>query len=415
MAAQSRDRATPGRPQAKIQELDVTRSRHKVLQTEADRVPLLQKQLDDSRSEILRQFEDSPLALCRCTRDGALTHANRAFAVLVDYRKADELRSADFAATVFESPDDLSWLIERCLSTRAIEAIETTWRGINGGRLVVRLSAFASASEVIEIVVEDLTNLRALQDRLDEARRMEAVGRLASEVAVTCGNLLLDVHQGAQQWLMTVGDNTALQHRGEMLLEEVTRAASHLRQLAAYSDEETSALAPVDLNSVLRDLEPVLKRVAGDDVELELPKTSSGIDVDVKAERVERLLVNLAGYGRARMPLGGRLRIELATVVVDHRFIAKYPNVRQGPHALITVTEVKRAIRAEGQLQLRAWPTEPTSDSLPSEKPGVDLGALQGLIRECGGHLWMAVEPPGDMVVKIHLPMRVGRPNTPLT
>ena len=61
---------------------------------------------------------------------------------------------------------------------------------------------------------------------------MEAVGRLASEVAVTCGNLLLDVHQDARQWLVTVGDNAAVRHQGEALLDEVTRAAGFLRQLA---------------------------------------------------------------------------------------------------------------------------------------------------------------------------------------
>lgn len=406
LAARNREiEQLQGKLKATIQELDVTRSRREVLQTEAARVPQLQEQLDKSRAEIRRQFEHSPLALCRCTRVGVLTHVNRAFAALAGYRKADELPSAGFPTTVFESPDDLFWLIERCMSTKAKESVETTWRGRKGGSLVVRLSAFASASDVIEIVAEDLTNLRALQDRLGQAHRMEAVGRLASEVAVTCGNLLRDVHQNAQQWLMNVSGNTALRRQGEMLLDEVTRAASFLRQLAAYSDEETSALAPVDLNRVLRDLEPVLKRVAGDDIELQLPKTSSPLDVDVKAERVERLLVNLASYGRERMPLGGRLRIDLATVVVDRRFIAKYPNVRQGPHALITITEVRRTMRAEEPLRFRDAPTEPSSDRSASEKPGVDLGALQGLIRECSGHLWMTVEPPGDMVVKIHLPL----------
>ena len=97
-----------------IQELVSARRRGDVLQTEADRVPQLQTQLDDSRAETRGQFQHSPLALCRCTRDGALVHANRAFAALIGYRKPDELRGADFAATVFESPNDLSWLIERC-------------------------------------------------------------------------------------------------------------------------------------------------------------------------------------------------------------------------------------------------------------------------------------------------------------
>ena len=65
------------------------------------------------------------------------------------------------------------------------------------------MSASALASDAIEIVAEDLTNLRTLQERLGQAQRMEAVGRLASEVAVTCINLLDDVHQNAQSWLRT--------------------------------------------------------------------------------------------------------------------------------------------------------------------------------------------------------------------
>ena len=119
------------------------------------------------------------------------------------------------------------------------------------------------------------------------------------------------------------------------------------------------------------------------------------------------------------MPFGGRLRIELATVVVDQKFIAQYPNVRQGPHALITVTEVRRAVPAEGPLQLRNRATEAKPEGVASEKPGVDLGALQELIRECGGHLWMTVEPPGNMVVEIRLPFLawddLAHPTTPDT
>ena len=396
-------------------ELDVTRSRRDILQNEADRLPQLQEQLDVSRAELRRQFEHSPLALFRCTQSGALTQSNRALAALAGHKNTDAMRGADFATTVFESPDDLFWLIERCLRTNASESVETVWRTKNGGRLAVRLSARPSAPDVIEILVEDLTNLRAIENRLREAHRMEAVGRLASEVAVTCGNLLRDVHQNARGWLTTVGDNTALGRQGDMLLDEVARAASFLQQLAAYSDGETSTVAPVDLNKVLRDLKPVLKRVAGGDVELGLSKTATRLMVDVEAERVERLLVNVASYRRDRMPLGRRLRIELATVVVDRRFTDKHPNVRQGPHALITVTEIRRAMPAEGQLQLRSEPTAPVADRAVAGRPGVDLGALQGLIRECGGHLWMTVEPQGDMVVKMRLPLSTSDVRTHLS
>jgi chromosome segregation ATPase len=388
------------------QELTGARRRCEILQTEADRVTPLRRQLDESRVEIRRQFQQCPLALWRCTGDGVLTHANRALWDLVGCGKHDELHAADFAKTVFESPQDLAWLIERCSSTNTPQSVETAWKRRDGKRFVVRLSAVESAPDEIEIAVEDVTTLRVLEHKLDQAHRLEAVGRVASETAVTCGKLLRDVHNDGQQFLKAVSGDPPLRQRGEMLLDEVVRAAGYLQRLAAYGDEQSNALKPVDLGRVLRDLKPVLKRVAGDDVELEVSKISSPLNVDMKAERVERLFVNLAGYGRERMAFGGQLRIELATVVVDQEFIAQYPNVRPGPHALITVTEVRRAMPEEGSLSLRNGATESTY-GVAAEKPGVDLGALQDLIQECGGHLWMTVEPPGNMVVKIRLPLRV--------
>ena len=78
---------------------------------------------------------------------------------------------------------------------------------------------------------------------------------------------------------------SALRSRGELLLGEVTRAASFLRQIAVYGEQQTSALEPVNVTEVLRRLEPVLKRVAGDEIEFVLPKTARPLKVDVGAER----------------------------------------------------------------------------------------------------------------------------------
>jgi hypothetical protein len=104
------------------------------------------------------------------------------------------------------------------------------------------------------------------------------------------------------------------------------------------------------------------------------------------------------------MPSGGRLKIELASVVVDGRFVAKHPNVRPGGHVLITVTEVREARRLDPPTGAR---TEPAPSAVgAADKPGVDLGALLKLIADSGGHLWMSAEPPGNMLLKIHLPKR---------
>ena len=384
--------------------LEVATLRNEVLRAEADQVPRLHEQLEEIRAENNRLFEQAGLAMFRCTPDGALIHANRACTTLIGRRALDQLHGVQFAPAVFEAPDVLFWLIERALSTRAKESIETTWHRNDGGRLYVRLSARRlTPHDVIEVVAEDLTRLRVLQARLDQAHRMEAVGRFASEVAVTCGNLLSDVHQNGKQWLTIAGCKVDSRQQGELLIDEVRRAADLLHQIAAFGDEQARTPMLVDLNTLIRDLQPVLKRVAGDHVEVQLRDPSSLLTVDVQTERVERLLVNLASYGRERMPSGGRLRIDLGTIVVDRHFAAKHPNVRLGLHALITVTGIRTAVRADAGQRTHTEISQ--RGHTRAARIGVDVGTLHGLVSECGGHLWMKVQPAGEMVAKIRLPL----------
>jgi two-component system cell cycle sensor histidine kinase/response regulator CckA len=174
----------------------------------------------------------------------------------------------------------------------------------------------------------------------------------------------------------------------------VTRAAGFLRQLGAYANAQVQALEPVSVTRVLRDLAPVLQRVAGGEIEVVLSKSSGSLDVDVEAERLERVLVNVASYARQRMPGGGQIKIDLATATVGPRLAARYPNVRPGHTVLITVTGLQRdrGLRDE------------TAPSAPVGRPGVELTALVDLVASCGGLLWMEAQPAGNTMVKIHLP-----------
>ena len=178
------------------------------------------KAFEVSRAESHRLFDHAGLAMFRCTREGVLTDINRALTTLIG-RRTYELASVDFATAVFEAPQALSWLIERCISTRAKESIETTWRRQDGSRLFIRLSARALPTDVIEVVAEDLTRLRVLEERLGQAQRMEALGRLASEVAVTCGSLLANIREQGREWVSQFPTHSDARTRGEELFDDV--------------------------------------------------------------------------------------------------------------------------------------------------------------------------------------------------
>ena len=388
-------------------ELAQTSSDRDALRITAERLPQVQQQLDDNLADARRHLEHTPYGICRVNREGALVQANRGLVRLLGYRTTDELLAVDLAGRVFESGDDLRWLIERCVSTSAAETAETTWKRKDGGRRIVKLLAFNAGTDAIEMVAEDVTDLRTVEERLRQAQRMEAVGRLAPEVAVTCDHLLRDVSDEGQQWLAAMDHDADLRQQGERLLSEVKRAASFLRQLAVYGEQQTTALEPVNVNQVLRGLEPVLKLVAGDNIDIVLPTAPRAINVDVAVDRLERILVNVASYARQRMPFGGRVKIEIDRVAVDRRFVAKSPHVRPGAHALMTVTEEHGRKTQEPPMPHRAATGEPDASRSVGDKPGVDVGVLLELIGKSGGHLWMAAEPSGNMVLKIHLPQGV--------
>jgi hypothetical protein len=406
LAAQDRDRDAITQLQIRLdavgQELEATRNQREAFKTKAGRVPVLQEEVDTIRAISRREFENTRVNRFRCSRSGSIIEVNGALSSLLGYDTPGELQALDFRDAVFESGDELQWLINRSAASRVVESIDTTWKKKDGRRIIVRLIAVATGADWIELVAEDITPLHDLEERLRTAQRMEAVARYGSEVAVTCQSLLTHVKQEGQLLLARL-DSDVARYQGQLLLDDVARAAGFLGQLAAYGEEQRNAPDVVDMNKVLRDLAPVLKRVAGDNIDVVLPKTTTPLTLDVEARPVERMLVNVAAYGRERMPLGGRLMIDVDCVVVDRDFVAKYPNVRPGAHVLLTVNEVRSAERPE----LAAAVFGHSSDGARTAgTPGVDLGTLQALVSDCGGHLWMKAEPPGDMVLKIHLPRR---------
>ncbi len=387
-------------------QLDVMRTRADSLRRQAAQVPTLQEQLEGSLKENRRQFERAPYGLAECNRDGSIIRVNHTFARVLGYRSGAELQDIDLAEAVFESGADLRWLLGRVLQTGAAESLETTLRTRDQRRLSVRLHAHSQEGSVA-IAVEDLTALRDVEQRLREAHRLEAVGRVASEVAATCDTMLRDVSQGGQQWLAALDEDTRLRQQGELLLGDVTRAAGFLRQFVVYGHQQISNVASVNLARALRDMSPVLKRVLGDEIVLLLPRTMSRFEIDVDAARVERILVNVANYARQRMPHGGRVKVRLATAVVDRQFVASHPKVRPGAHALITIEEIQGPVWPALPVQLPSGHApHPDVARSTSDRPGMDLGPLVALIGEVGGHLWMSAEPAGNMTLQIHLPKR---------
>jgi PAS domain S-box-containing protein len=249
----------------------------------------------------------------------------------------------------------------------------------------------------------DVEEQQAAEERLRQADRLESIGRLAGGVA----------HEANNQMTVVLGATAFLQHRlrdpqAREDVEHVRRAAQRTaaitQQLLAFSRRQILQVQTVDLNDVVRQLEPVLQRALG-----ETSRLAIRLDPDlgrVKADRgqLDQVLLNLALNARDAMPEGGLLAIETANVVLDTGYVeAKgLEGMRPGPYARLIVSDTGHGMdRATLDHVFEPFFTT----KAVGEGTGLGLATVYGIVRQSGGFIWAYSERDLGTTFKIYLPL----------
>jgi two-component system, cell cycle sensor histidine kinase and response regulator CckA len=350
--------------------------------------------------------QSAVVGIYRATLDGRFLDVNPALVAMLGYQTGAELLSLTLQRDVFVDPESDTALHQAFLRRGRFEGVEARWKRKDGSVISVRLSGRGvrderDGSEVFEVIAEDVTGRKALEDQLRQAQKMEAVGTLAGGIAHDFNNLLTvisgycqilqDKHEGDEQSAQAV----------DQILRAADRATSLTRQMLAFGRRQMLQPRVVNLNTLVHSVGKMLEPLLGERIKIVLETTADPAAVKADPGQLEHILINLAVNARDAMPGGGTLLLRTETANAGGQK-GKLSQATDKPCVVLSVRDTGVGIDPE----VLAHVFEPfftTKD--PGKGTGLGLSMVYGIVEQSGGHVAIESAPGEGTTFFVYLPL----------
>ncbi len=382
------------------------------LQQEVTRQQQLAAALRLSEEKFSKAFHTSPDSInLNRLKDGIYLEINQGFTALTGYTVADVTGKSSLDIDIWGNPADRDRLVQALAAHGQVKDFEASFRLKDGtvrvGLMSARLIEVAGEPCILSITrdIDDRKRMEAEKEKLQaqflQAQKMEAIGRLTAGIAHDFNNLLTAINGFAALIHAQLAADDP--HRADLdrILNAGRRAADLVRRLLIFSRKHMVEPRLLDLNTVIAELDKMLRRIIGEDIELSLCLDPGLWSVKVDLSQIEQVIVNLAVNARDAMPAGGRLAITTANAILAESDIADHPEIKPGEYVRLTLRDSGTGMSTE----VKAHLFEPFfTTKAPGKGTGLGLATIFGSVKQAGGDIRVDSEEGQGTIFEIYLP-----------
>ncbi len=362
--------------------------------------------LRESKDTLQALIDASPAAIIAVDHDGRVKTWNAAAEQIFGWSEKEVLGQPFLWAPEEHYPEH-QYLRERVSRGEIFTGVEVRRQKKDGTLMNVSISgaplhdAQGNVTGIMAIIT-DITDRKNLEYQFRQAQKMEAIGRLAGGIAHDFNNILTAIFAFGGLLLNRTGQDDPRRAGLEQIKKAAEQAALLTQQLLAFSRQQVLEPKVLDLNALVGEMEKMLRRIIGDDIELMTVLNPKLGHIEADRSQVEQVVVNLVVNARDAMPQGGNITIETDNAELDESYARQYAYVTPGPYVMLAVSDTGIGMDEETQSHIFE-PFFTTKE--PGKGTGLGLSTVYGIVKQSGGYIWVRSEPGDGTSFKVYFPL----------
>ena len=366
-----------------------------------------EKALLEEKEKYRTLFDNAGDAILIHDFHGKILEANRTMSERTGYKR-EKLRQMSLKHIISFSDDVPAGEHIKKLKETDRASFQAEEVAKNGSTIPVEITAVAfdyRGRPAVLSISRDISSRIRLESQLHQTQKMEAIGRLAGGIAHDFNNVLTAILGYADLIMLEPVLDDGVVKKVMEIRKAGKRASDLTRQLLLFSRKQVTEPKNLNIDLLIKNLCGMLHRLIGEDVKLIAKLEAHTGTILADHGRMEQVVMNLVINARDAMPGGGKLTVETKKCYLDESFCTQHHGMKSGRYVMLAVSDTGLGMDEETRKHI----FEPFFTTKTAGKgTGLGLSTVYGIVKQCGGFIWVYSEPGLGTTFKIYLPEAIG-------